>query len=145
MDNFTPAPPTPGTIQAVAAFFDSVASEIVGLRADVAAFGQGLIDALTLEHLLGSDSDDKSREAVGALGARRAVLPSRWKAALIHMMEEGNCDDDDEQAILLLLTDTKARSIAEFAQLVGMQGWESLSFSFDGQEYDDLELLLSKW
>ncbi|HQR52088.1 MAG TPA: hypothetical protein PLZ79_02380 [Burkholderiales bacterium] len=82
---------------------------------------------------------------MGALGTRRAVLPSRWKAALIHMMEEGNCDDDDEQAILLLLTDTKARSIAEFAQLVGMQGWESLSFSFDGQEYDDLELLLSKW
>ncbi|HQR52089.1 MAG TPA: hypothetical protein PLZ79_02385 [Burkholderiales bacterium] len=40
MDNFTPAPPTPGTIQAVAAFFDSVASEIVGLRADVATFAQ---------------------------------------------------------------------------------------------------------
>ena len=61
------------------------------------------------------------------------------------MMEEGNCDDDDEQAILQVLTDSKARSIAEFAQLINAQGWESLSFSFDGQEYDDLEKLLSKW
>jgi hypothetical protein len=145
LDNFTPNPPTPTVIQGVAAFFNSAASDIAALRADVANATQGVINALSLGHLTEAEKDDKSREVVGALGGRRAVLPFKWKASLIAMMEEGNCDDDDEQAILQVLTDSKARSIAEFAQLIAAQGWESLSFSFDGQESDDLELLLSEW
>jgi hypothetical protein len=145
MDNFTPAPPTPTVIQTIAAFFSSLASEISGLRADVANATQGMINSLTLGDLTDAEKDDKSREAVGVLGQRRAVLPFQWKALLIRMMEEGNCDDDDEQAILQILTDSKARSIAEFAQLIAAQNWETLSFSFDGQEYEDLEKLLSKW
>jgi hypothetical protein len=55
----------------------------------------------------------------------------------------GNCDD--EQAILRALSTSKERSIAEFAQLVKMQEWETLSFSFNRQEYDDLEQMLSSW
>lgn len=145
LDTFTPNPPTPATIQSIAAFFDSVASEIVGLRTDVVNSAQNLIDSLTLGHLMESEKDDKAREAVGKLGQRRAVLPFQWKALLIRMMEEGTMDDDDEQAVLELLIDSKGRSIAEFAQLIAAQNWETLSFSFDGQEYDDLEKLLSKW
>jgi hypothetical protein len=145
MENFTPNPPTPTVIQTIAAFFNSVASEISALRADVANATQGLINSLDLGHLTESEKDDKSREVVGVLGERRPILPFQWKALLIRMMEEGNSDDDDEQAILQILTDSKARSIAEFAQLIAAQGWESLSFSFDGQESDDLEKLLSEW
>jgi hypothetical protein len=144
MDNFTPNPPTP-IPPPIAAFFNSVASEIVGLRADVANATQGMINAFTLGNFTETEKDDKSREVNGVLGERRAVLPFQFKALLIRLMEEGNMDDDDEQAVLQILTDSKARSIAEFAQLINAQGWESLSFSFDHQEYDDLELLLSKW
>jgi len=145
MDNFTPNPPTPTLIQTIAAFFNSMASEIAGLRADVANSTQGMMNAFTLGNFTESEKDDNSRDVVGVLGQRRAVLPFQFKRILISMMEEGNMDDDDEQAVLLLLTDSKERSIAEFAQLIAAQGWESLSSSFDGQEYDDLELLLSKW
>jgi hypothetical protein len=147
LDNFTDAPPTPDVIQRIAAFFDSVASEVVGLRTDVANATQGLIDSLTLGHLAESEKDDTSREAVGVLSGtgRLAVLATKWKSSMIAMMEEGNCDDDDEQAINEILKASKARSLADFAQLVAAQGWESLSTSFDEQEYDDLELLLSSW
>lgn len=145
MDNFTPNPPPPTVIQTLAQFFNSVASDISGLRTDVVNAAQAIIDSLSLAHLDESEKDDKSREVVGVLGERRAVLPFQWKAALIRWMEEGTADDDDELDIFRVLADSKVRSIAEFAQLIEAQTWESLSFSFDGQEYDDLEKLLSQW
>jgi hypothetical protein len=145
LDRFTPEPPPATIIEEIAAFFGIVATEIGALRIGMAHATQGMTDALTFGHLLQTEADDQSREVVGVLGARRAVLPQRWKSLLVRLMEEGTCDDDDEHAILEVLRDTKAVSIAEFAALVEAQNWETLSFSFDGQEYDDLELLLSNW
>jgi hypothetical protein len=145
LDTFTPAPPTPNILQTIAAFFNSVASEINGLRLDVVNAAQGMIDSLTLGHLTGSEEDDKSREVVGLLSDRVSVLPFQFKAAMIRMMEEGNCADDDERAILEVLTHSKARSIAEFAQLIDAQGWGSLDFSLDWEEHDRLMQLFSKF
>ena len=145
LDNFTPVPPTPDVIQQIGAFFDSVAAEINGLRLDIVNFAQSIIDSFTLGHLTGNEDDDKSREAVGLLGSRVAVLPFQFKAQMIRMMEEGNCADDDERAILEVLTHSKARAVGEFAQLIEAQGWGSLDFSLDWEEHDRLMLLFSKF
>lgn len=147
MDAFSPDPPTPTVIQQVAAFFNAVVDEILALREAVLNFSQDLLDSLNLSHLTGEDSDDKCREASGTLGGNGhlALLASRRKSELIFRMEEDNCDDDDEHEILRVLRTAKQHSIAEFAQLVAAQGWESLDFSFDGSEYAELETLLSEW
>ena len=146
MNNFTTAPPTDGVIGQIAAFFDSLASDIQALRADVAGTADQ-IAALTLGHLTDAEQDDLCRNVVGTLDGvgRLGLLPTQWKSELIFRMEEGNADDDDEHAILQVLAASKARSVAEFAQLVTAQNWETLSFSFDGQEYDDLEQMLTTW
>lgn len=147
MDNFSTNPPTPSLIQQLAAFFDAIADEIAELRAAVLQTAQQIIDGLTLGHLTDAESDDKARQVVSVLGGsgRLANLPFIRKADLIFRMEEGNCDDDDEAAILRVLETSKDRSVAEFTQLVNAQGWESLDFSFDGQEYSKLESLLSHY
>jgi hypothetical protein len=102
---------------------------------------------LTLDELLGETADDEARQIANDLASqnRLALLPFRSKSGLVSAMLDGFSDDDDEQAIFHVFTHTKQQSPAEAAQLLAAATWEALSFSFDGQEYDDLEKLFSSW
>lgn len=101
------------------------------------------IENISAQQLLGTKEDDEARAAVNSMSAQGllAILPSQYKIELMNRMLDGAVGDEDEDAILTTLRDTKTRSPAEFLQLGASATWETLDSSFDGEQYDQLELL----
>ena len=148
MDNYPqPNPPPAGlaaAIAAVIAALNGVGNSFDDLRDAVLRIAES-IEGISAARLLGTADDDAAVAAINRHSEldSLALLPTAYKIVLIDRALSGACEDEEEQAVLTVLRDTKARSIAEFMQLVSATTWEKLFNAFDGGEYDDLEGLFS--
>lgn len=148
MDNFPAVQPPPGAIEAAIQAILAAIGAIGSSLQDLVAAIQGIADAIgdfTVPSLFGTDSDQLAVNTVNILAGQSllGLLPTVYKSELINRLLDGAAEDEEEQAILAILRSSKERSIADFAQLVAQASWEKLDNSFNGQEYDDLEGMLT--
>jgi hypothetical protein len=148
MDNF-PALPAPQNVidQAIQAILTAIGAVGSTLQDLVNAI-QGIADAIgdfTVPSLFGTESDQLAVNTVNILAGQNllALLPTVYKSELINRLLDGAVEDEEEQAILAVLRTSKARSVADFAQIVAQASWEKLDNSFNGTEYNDLEGMLT--
>jgi hypothetical protein len=107
-------------------------------RSAIGRFSAMFLDSATLSSILSTDTDNRSRMVIGELSAsgQLAILPTRYKLALVENCIAGNAGDDDEDAILRVLDDTDQADRVELYQLVSAIGWEKLNFNLDGEQND---------
>jgi len=146
LDAFTPAVP-PGTIlTALAAILAPAVTTLADLKTAILNLPDMLTASLSLPSLAGSDGDDNARTMISEANSQGWLprLATRIKLEAINACLSGSTDDDDETAINKVLTAAKGYDQAELYQLAAAATWESLYTSFNGDEYDQLEDILSQ-
>jgi hypothetical protein len=149
MDSFNPNVPPKDVLQQVLdkikEIFDGVISEFNQLKAGIDDLAKKLTE-LNIDHLMGSDTDDKAEDIAGSLFANNYLddLPTELKAKLIRDLNDGPTGDAQEQRILEILRTTKEHNRDEFYQLVAAVGWDELDSNIDGEEWDDFMKLMDQ-
>jgi hypothetical protein len=151
LDAFTPAAPPGNILTALAAVLAPAVTTLAALKTAIINLPDTLATSLTLPSLLGSNQDDNARHLIHEADAQNWLshMASAIKVEAINACLGGGdlipaVDDDDEIAINTVLSAAKAHDQAELYQLVASASWEALYSAFDGDEYDQLETLLSQ-
>lgn len=146
LDTFTPIVPPANILTAIAQAIGSVATTIADLITSINALPDILTTALTLPKFTGEEADDDARSMInnGSTQGWLSRVPREIKQAAINACLDGGTDDDDEGAINKVLLAAKSYDQAELYELASASTWESLYTCFDGDEYDQLEDILSQ-
>jgi hypothetical protein len=146
LDTFTPTVPPATILTAIAAIVAPLATTLAGVKDAILHLPDILTASLTLPSLTGSGADDNARTMISEANAQGWLprLAARIKLEAINACLSGSTDDDDEIAINKVLNAAKGYDQAELYQLASSATWESLYTSFNGDEYDQLEDILSQ-
>lgn len=122
-----------------------IKAEFQELKTAIDAMVKEIRDSLTLDHMLGTDLDDKAEDLVGNLLSKGLLddAPTDVKVKLIKELNDGATEDEQEQAILHILRETKNRNRDEFYQIIAAVGWEELDSNIDGEEWDEFMKLMN--
>jgi hypothetical protein len=144
IDSFPETQPTPAIIGEVARAIGAVAASLDGIAATLADVGER-VGGINIDSLLNETEDDDARATINELGRAGLLdaLPLNMRVELCRRCLEGFTDSDDEQAIHRVIQNTWPASLCERYLLVSALTWDALSYSFDGDETDNLEALLS--
>ncbi len=144
LDSFPETQPTPALIGEVARALGAVAASLDGIAATLAEVGDR-VGGINLDSLLNETEDDLARAAINELGRADLLdaLPLNMRVELCRRCLEGFADSDDEQAVHRVIQNTWPASLCERYLLVSALTWDALSYSFDGDETDNLETLLT--
>ena len=149
MNSFNPNVPPQNVLQQVLTKLGQIPGDVKAefqeLKTAIDAMVKEIRDNLTIDHMLGSDLDDKAEDIVGSLLAKGLLddAPTDVKIKLIQALNDGFTGDAQEQRILDILRETKKRDPAEFYQIVAAVGWDELDSNIDGEEWDDFMKLMN--
>jgi hypothetical protein len=146
LDNFPATLPAPTAVGAIVAALGAVGNTFSDLLNAITNLPDALAGTLTLSGFLDSDGDDKARFLISELQSQGWLAHTAFpvKLNMVNALLSGSTDDDDENAIIRVMEAAKAYDQAELYQLAAAATWESLSSSFDGDEYDTLENTLNQ-
>jgi hypothetical protein len=146
LDNFPATLPAPTAVGAIVAALGAVGNTFSDLLTAITNLPDALTGALTLPGFLKSDGDDNARFLISELQSQGWLAHTAFpvKLNMVNALLSGSTDDDDEDAINRVMEAAKAYDQAELYQLAAAATWESLSSSFDGDEYDALENTLNQ-
>jgi len=144
LDNFPATLPAPTAVGAIVTALGAVGNTFGDLLTAITDLPDALI--LTLGGFLDSDGDDKARFLISELQSQGWLAHTAFpvKLNMVNALLSGSTDDDDENAIIRVMEAAKVYDQAELYQLAAAATWESLSSSFDGDEYDALENVLNQ-
>lgn len=144
LQNFSLTAPTPGLVDEILRALGEVGDRFDTLVDVVGGIGDA-VGGITLDGLMNGVADDEARNAINELaGNDLPHLPMTMRIELCQRCLAGSTDDDDEQAIRRVLANTPGERLAERFLMVAALTWEALDSSFDGDEYDQLERLLTE-
>lgn len=149
MDGFNPKLPPQDFLQQVLQKLGEIPGDVKAefqeLKSAIDSMVKELRESLTIDHMLGSDLDDKAEDLVGSLLSKGLLddAPTDVKVKLIQALNDGPTGDAQEQRILDILRETKQRDPAEFYQIIAAVGWEELDSNVDGEEWDTLMKLMN--
>jgi hypothetical protein len=148
MNSFNPNVPPQTVLQQVLGKLGQIPGDIKAEFQELKSAIDSMVKELrelTLDHMLGTDLDDKAEDLVGALLSKGLLddAPTDVKVKLIQALNDGFTGDAQEQRILDILRETKQRDPAEFYQIIAAVGWDELDSNIHGDEWDEFKRLLN--